>query len=143
MRAPAPRSHRRRGKMPRRGLFLADVVIGLALLTVVAVLFTVAVGRQRRAGQRLADHREATRLAEAALTSLQAGRAAAPQPPATDAVVTVREVVDAAPSSPNTRWAEARVEYHGRTVTLVGPVPAGSVAAPSAPPAPTTRKAEP
>jgi type II secretory pathway pseudopilin PulG len=111
----------------RRGLFLVDVVVGLAILALVGVIFAVAVGRQNRAAQRLGDQREAVRLAEAALTSLQAGGGAAPSPPPlADVSVTVRALPDP-PPSPGTRWAEARADVRGRTATLIGAVPAGAV----------------
>jgi hypothetical protein len=85
----------------------------------VAVLLVSAVGRQNKAAARLSDARVAARIAEDALTALQAGTAAPADP---EANVQVRRAP--APDVKGMEWADVTVVYRGRTSTLSGLVPA-------------------
>jgi hypothetical protein len=115
--------------MRRRGAFmLADVVIGLIVLTLVAVIFTSAVGRQQKAARRLGAQREAVRIAEAVLTGLQT-HAATPRGD-DETTISIREMPSVRPSG-RTKWAEVSVNHRGRVATLVGAVPASAATAPT------------
>ena len=58
--------------------------MALAIVLILLTVLTVAVSRQRRGSERLADSRAAIRLAEETITALQTG-AAAPAPRGRDA----------------------------------------------------------
>ena len=123
----------------RKGLFLSDVIIGLAIVAVLTVSLMAALGRHRQASRKLADLREATRSAEAVLTDLQAGRAS----PASDLAFTVAAISpptgDAAsgPAPSGGTWVEVAVTVGGQRATLTGLVPSGAVPATG----PSTREA--
>jgi type II secretory pathway pseudopilin PulG len=106
---------------------LADVTIALIIIGMVATLLVTSLSRQRSAAQRLSDSRNATRLAEDALTRLQARQG----PPASTATQTIaiRYLRDPAPQT-GSRWAEVTVTIGGRTARLTGTVPSSQDAAP-------------
>lgn len=111
---------KRRHRASQRGFVLADVIGGIALLAAVASLLAVSVHRYHAASDRLADSRDAMRLAEDALARLQTN-----QPPPADAAeqsVSVKSLDAAAPS--NHRWVEVTAKVHRRVATLTGLVPA-------------------
>ncbi|HSU67838.1 MAG TPA: hypothetical protein VLJ39_13260 [Tepidisphaeraceae bacterium] len=111
----------------RRGFLIAEAMTGLALLTVAATVLLVGITRQSFATHTLSDAREATRLAEATLSRLQAG-----QPPARpDQPSQVR--VTLTPAGPDQNWANVTVTVASQTRSLVGLVPQAS---------PTTAPAE-
>jgi len=104
----------------RRAIVVADAVMGISVLAVVAVVLVTAVGRQRLACQRLTDARQAVRAAEAVLADLQAGL----EMPGSDAQTTlvVRPCTgDAAPRQ--FHWIEVSATVGGQTRALVGLVP--------------------
>src|SRR5688572_21320723 len=108
------------GMTKRKGLFLADVIIGLAIVTVLTVSLMAALGRHRQAARKFADLREATRSAEAVLTDLQAGRA----PTASASEFTVAPIPPpagdpaAATVPPGRTWVEVAVRVGGQRATL-------------------------
>src|SRR5688500_3278608 len=57
-----------------RGWILIDAAIGLGLVSIMMVSMSHVLGRQQRFSRSLAEARAATRMAESALTELQAGR---------------------------------------------------------------------
>jgi crotonobetainyl-CoA:carnitine CoA-transferase CaiB-like acyl-CoA transferase len=104
----------------RRGYFVADVVTGLAMVSILATALLMAMNRQSRAEQKLADSRTAVRLAEQALAELQAGA----QPPGRDADtrITIRRI-DGAAEAADQVWVEVSVIYRDRPAKLVGLAP--------------------
>jgi hypothetical protein len=64
------RKHRPRGRNDRRGIFLLDAIVALALVTTVAMILAMCVGRVGQAEQRMADRRAAARAAEAVAARL-------------------------------------------------------------------------
>src|SRR3954469_18237768 len=72
---------RRRRRQYRTGYIAADAIVALGIVLTLLGVLTVAVSRQRRGSERLADSRAAIRLAEETITALQTGAAppAAPE----------------------------------------------------------------
>ena len=105
----------------RRGFMVADALTGLFLVVALAVALTAALSSQRRAAPRLADERQAVRVAERELLNLQTG--AAPQPTlSTDVTVEMKSLAEpAAPSGK--QWARVTARVRGREANLVGLVP--------------------
>ncbi len=64
-----PRAVRHRG-----GWFAIDTMIAIGIVAILIVTLTVAVSRQRRGSDRLAQSRAAMRLAEQTITALQTGQ---------------------------------------------------------------------
>ena len=105
----------------RRGFVLADVIGGIALLAAVASLLAVSLHRYYAASERLADSRDAARLAEDALTRLQTN-----QPPPTDiAGHSVRTEAVESTAPPKHHWVTVTAEVNHRVVTLTGLVSDG------------------
>jgi hypothetical protein len=103
-----------------RGFFTAEAIIGLALLAMIMILLAVALGREQKVMNRLADSRAALRLAEETLTALQS-KTAAPQ-----AGVRVMKL-DAPCDAPGCSWAKVQATVNGRSATLIGVVPSASL----------------
>ena len=101
---------------------MLDVTIGLIIIALVGVILAMAVGRQQRGLQRLAESREATRLAESVLAQLQTG---GPMPPA-EARQAVSVQVSGEQAPAGKVWAEVSVDVNGRRASLWGPVPASA-----------------
>ena len=100
---------------------VADAIAGLAILAVLATVFTVAVRRERVASDRLADSRAAVWAAEQALAKLQAGEKLQD-----DANVRVEPLGgDRAPEG--FTWARVRCTFNDRPATLIGLVPRDAV----------------
>ena len=113
---------RRRRNARRNAYFIADAVIGIAIVAVLSVSLIGLLGRRRQAAQRLADLREATRAAEAVLTNLQAGKPAWGPGAAPGSAATVRQL---APSdAPGRAWVEVDVTVGSQRALLAGLVPA-------------------
>ena len=107
----------RRRQPIRRGFFGTDAIVALLVVAALATALAVAANRYERTQQKLADAREATRLAEATLTALQSG--ATPPPPPTGARVVVTK--DPTPATvANCAWATVAVTLNGRTTELTG-----------------------
>ena len=127
----------RRSRMPpcrpgRTGFFLADAVIGLALLAILSVALISIVRRERRAATVLSDQREATGAAEAVLSGLQARL---PPAPGTDVRLTPSPGGDPVAGQ---AWVEVRATVRGRSASVVGLVPEDALPAHAAPaPQPT------
>ena len=111
-----------------RGFAMADVVLGMSILAVLATAFFTSVHRQRRGAERLADMRGATWDAEYALAVMQLGRAA-DAPALANVHVEPTSDASAAPvAAPGGyTWVRVRAERNGRSATLVGLVPRGAV----------------
>ena len=52
---------------------LADIIVALAVVTILAGALAVSLSRRQTVSDHMADSREATRIAEQALTALQSG----------------------------------------------------------------------
>jgi hypothetical protein len=100
------------------GLFIADAVAGLAVITVLALAIIVATRGYRIASDRLADTRGATWAAEQALAELQAGRSSSG---AKDDVRIEPVNADAVPEG--YAWVRVRALRNGRSAELIGLVP--------------------
>src|SRR5687767_15362222 len=114
----------------RNGVFIADAVIGIAIVAVLSVSLIGVLGRRRQAAQKLSDLREATRAAEAALTDLQAGRPVrAATAPGFAVRVTPSPVATgtaAAPAPAGRAWVDVEATVGGQRATLTGFAPAGA-----------------
>ena len=93
------------------------MLCALVILIVLAAALTMAIGRQNRASQRLAESREATRLAERTLTTLQAGQP--PPAPLEGAIIEIAPL-HAASEVPGCTWVRIRVTNNGHAAGLVG-----------------------
>jgi type II secretory pathway pseudopilin PulG len=131
---PLPSSH------PRGGFFLIDAIFAMGIILLLTAVLTIAMTRQRRAADRMADTRDAVRLAERTLTALQTHRPA-PAPPEGSAIE-IRPLGAAKPAH-GLAWVAVRVTHRGRSTELVGIAPAAPsrTSAPSMPAAPTTAPA--
>ena len=99
-------------QVARRGFVMADVLIALAVVLLLAGLLATSAVWSRRAADRAADARAATATAEAALVGLAQGR-----PAPADVRV---QPLSAGPPVPGHRWVCVTVAVHGRSVALVG-----------------------
>jgi hypothetical protein len=97
----------------RRGLFVADAVAGLLIISVLGVALVTAVTRSTRAHDKLADSAMAAQLAQQALSFLQEGKSL-PR----DITVTVGALKVDAP--PGFQWVEVNAAHGGRHATLIG-----------------------
>lgn len=117
------------------GFLTADALAALVLLVVAGSALLIALSRARSGSTRLADTREAVRLAEAALTDLQSG--VAPPADTPDARVVLSPCPGGRPIRGH-HWEQVRASVRGQTRILIGLVPD------AAPPTtrPATRPAE-
>ena len=111
------------GRRKRRGIMLTDVVLGIALLAMVAALLATTVARQAQATERLAASRAAMRFAERVVGDLQLGQA----PPASDERTRWQVKPLESPAPRGRVWVEVRVTHRGREATLTAVVPASAV----------------
>jgi len=95
--------------------------VAMAIILLLTLVLTVAVTRQQRTTAKLADTRDAVRLAEQTLTALQAGEAA-PAPP--EGSVVEIHPAGAVKDTGNLAWVSIQVTHRGRSATLVGVAPA-------------------
>ena len=114
----------------RSGWVMTDAVMALAIVLILLSVLSVAVSRQHRGSQRLADSRAAIRLAEDTITAMQHGT----PPPATPDEMKVS--VRATATQPGVvvpkgcAWVDVEVTYGiGRTTRLSGLVRGDAAAA--------------
>ena len=113
---------RRQHRRPLRSAYIAaDAIVALGIVLMLLAMLSVAVSRQRRGGERLADSRAAVRLAEETLTALQTGATppAAPQGMAIQVRATPAQTPPLEAPSGAT-WVDVLVSYNGRSSTLSG-----------------------
>jgi hypothetical protein len=108
------------GPRPRRGIFLADTMIGFALMALLSVMLVVAITRTHRAGERLDTSNASTRTARRVITLLQHGQ---PAPPRMDDAEIRINPAPGGIEVPGHAWVEVTVVRQKRPVTLVGLVP--------------------
>lgn len=105
---------------------MADAVMALVIVGLLAAAMSVALGRQARATQRLADERAATWAAERVLSGLQSGGARDEQVDVDGAGIRI-ESAEGGKAPAGHAWVRVRADVNGRQATLVGLVPGDSV----------------
>lgn len=115
---------RKNSRRDPSGIILADVVLGLLIVSATGALLSMTIAQHHKATERLAASRGALRAAERALNDLQMGQV----PSASDENLEwkVRPLEGIAPSG--RAWVEVRAAYQKRSAAVTGLVP---VAAPS------------
>ena len=111
---------RRDRRKNRRGFMTADVLAAFALLIITGAALMTAVTRQRLAVMRLADTREAARLAEAALSDLQSGARLPTDTPESKVVI---RPADGGAAITGQHWVEVEATVRGQTRIICGLVP--------------------
>ena len=111
----------RPGQLLSGGYIVADAVMALGIVLILLTVLTVAVSRQRRGSERLAESRAAIRLAEETITAMQRGAA----PPAAPAGMSVRvrptESQHGLLTPAGCTWVDVHVTYgNGRASSLSG-----------------------
>ena len=99
----------------RRGFFSIEVIGAMGLVVTLALILAVAVGRQRKGSDRLAESRAAVNLAERSLTALQTGE---DLPQQEGASVKVEPIATPAPKG--LAWASVTASINGRSASLTG-----------------------
>jgi hypothetical protein len=97
-----------------RAFFLADAVVGLTLIGLIAGMLAVAFHTQQVVMLRLADDRNATNLARATLAAMEQG-----QRPPTDPRVEISPISAVA----GRNWVRIQATANGRTEQLIALVP--------------------
>jgi hypothetical protein len=105
---------------PRRGIFLADTIIGFTLIAILSLMLVVAITRSNRARERLAGATDSTRTARRVMTLLQQGQAA---PQNLDGAEVRVAPAPGGAEVPGHTWVAVTVSREGRPFTLVGLVP--------------------
>jgi type II secretory pathway pseudopilin PulG len=105
---------------PRRGIFLADTMIGFAILAILSIVVVTGIVQSRKSQERLADNVRTIRMARRVMTILQDGGAAPVR--IDDAEVSVHPA-PGGQDVPGHAWVEVQVQKAGRTAKLVGLVP--------------------
>lgn len=103
-----------------RAFFAADVLAALALLIIAGAALMVAITRQRTGATRLADTREAGRLAEAALVDLQSAQALPVD--TADSRLVIRPCQSGG-TVVGHHWVEVEAVVRGQARVLIGLVP--------------------
>lgn len=110
----------------RRAFVMADAVMALVIVGLLAAAMSVALGRQARATQRLADERAATWAAERVLSRLQSGGARDEQVDVDGAGIRI-DPAEGGETPAGHAWVRVRAEGNGRKASLVGLVPGDRV----------------
>jgi hypothetical protein len=101
----------------RRGFFISDAILGLAILVMIATALAIAAGRQNTAARKLANSRSAARMAERALVAMQSRTPVEASPS-----VKVERLADASPAKGYT-WVQVTATVEGRRALLIGLAP--------------------
>ncbi len=102
--------HRRR-TCRHRGIFLADTLLGLVLITALATALAVAVTSQRRAAAAADQRRAAVESLESALAALQTGHAPPPE--------VMTQPLDC-PAPAGWHWVSVSAKAGSHTIALTG-----------------------
>jgi len=105
----------------RRAFMLPDVIVGIAIVAVLLVIMTVVLSRQQQAAAALAEHRRATRAAEAALIDLQMGHALEQ-----GKSISTRDVAGV-PAPAGYRWIQVEAISGKQRSVIVGLVPQNAI----------------
>jgi Tfp pilus assembly protein PilX len=100
-----------------RGWVFIDVLMGMILVSLIAVMLDLAVGWHNRALAHLADTRAATRLAESTLFSLESGQAPTPSEK-----INIRKL-ESQTTIPGKSWVEVEVAVNNHRASLIGLAP--------------------
>lgn len=105
----------------RTGYIMADAMMALAIVLILLTVLTVAVSRQRRGSERLADSRAAIRLAEETITALQTGAALPSAPQGMTLQVRPTQAQHGLEGPTGCTWVDVLVTYgNGRSSSLSG-----------------------
>lgn len=113
----------------RSGFLLADALMALAMVALLAAIMATAMGQQSRAARRLSDGRAAMRIAERVMLDLHTGGTA---PSGADAKVCVEPVAAEAPAG--LAWVRVSVQVERSRATLLGLMKADAVERPGGAP---------
>jgi type II secretory pathway pseudopilin PulG len=119
-----------RDQMMRRrtGFMFPDALMALILLSSLAAMFFVAVHQEDVGLQKLSNSREAARLAESAITSMQSGQAIPDSVTSPDIHLKVQPLSDPAPT-PDQVWVDVTASVRNASTDVVGLVPRKSAPA--------------
>ncbi len=112
----------------RTGFMFPDALMALILLSSLAGMFFVAVHREDMGLKKLSNSREAARLAESAITSMQSGQAISDDANSPDVHLKVEPLNDPAPT-PEQVWVDVTASVRNASTDLVGLVPRKSLPA--------------
>jgi type II secretory pathway pseudopilin PulG len=98
--------------------------MGMIIISILGTLLSTAATKHDRAAHHLDDTRAATRQAESALLTMQAGQAAI-----TCESLTITKLPDSSTQIPGMTWVEVQATVNARTATLIGLVPESSIPA--------------
>ena len=115
----------RRRSRQRGGWFMIDTITALIIVAILLATLAAATARHRRTSDRLAQSRDAVRLAEQTLTALQTGQ---PAPAAPAGVIIRVRKLDTPTNSPAVVWAEVTVMRGSQSNELIGMARAGAIA---------------
>ncbi len=105
----------------RRGIFVMDAIVGLAIIAAVATAIAVALTQYRKAEQRLSDTRAAVRLCECVMAELSGGSV----PVGNGRATWKRLSTEQAP--PGYAWIEVVAIHGDGRASVTGLVPVSSV----------------
>jgi type II secretory pathway pseudopilin PulG len=112
---------RRAGEDRSGGYVLVDAIMALAIVLILLGVLTVAVSRQRRGSERLADSRAAIRLAEETITAMQTGGTPPTAPQGTKIELHATPTPAGLEVPSGSTWVDVRVTYgNGRSSSLSG-----------------------
>ena len=118
----------------RGGWVMTDAVTALAIVLILLSVLAVAISRQQRGSQRLADTRAAVRLAEDTITAMQHGATRPTPPEGTKVTVRPAATQPGMPAPNGCAWVDVEVTYAtGRTTRLSGLVRRADAVATTAP----------
>jgi Tfp pilus assembly protein PilX len=100
-----------------RGFLTLEIVIGMVLLTALALALTITLTTQKRLNARLADHRRALHAAESALLAMQSRQ------PFTPPEGTTLSTTSPDHPSPSAHWVRITATVNRDSADLVGLVP--------------------
>lgn len=104
---------------------MTDALIGMAILVILSVAVATVAVKHSRGAERLANSRQAMRLAEQTIVALQTG--APPPTPAEGSAIEIRpQASDSATAIPGFAWVTVHVTHAGRSVELTGLVRAAA-----------------
>lgn len=103
----------------RKGFFLADAIMGLALLGILAGILISVSRDYTRTGSRLSAHADAVNRAQSILQQLHARQVVPPSPD-----VAIRPL-DSIQTPTGFQWVQVSIQTTAGPVSLTGLVPAG------------------
>jgi hypothetical protein len=106
----------------RTGFMFPDALMALMLLSSLAAMFFVAVRREDVGLQKLSNSREAARLADSAITSMQSGLPVSDSASSPDIHLKIEPLNDPAPT-PEQVWVDVAASVRNGSTDVVGLVP--------------------